>query len=60
MAAASYEITRDELREELDRQAKALLGISGAEFLDRFRKGALELDAAAVAHLAVFARLLND
>jgi hypothetical protein len=53
-------LTRDELRDELDRLAQEKLGLSADEFIARYRAGELDLDSPAVLRIAVLARLLND
>ena len=61
-AAVSVEyktVTREALRAELDRDARASLGVSGADFVARLRSGALNESSGVVARLAVLARLVT-
>jgi hypothetical protein len=60
MAAHAYKISRGELMAELDRMAQAELGISGDEFLARYRTGKLDKESPAIAQIAVLARLITD
>jgi len=60
MAAAAYKITRTELADELDKQARAKLGVSGDRFLNQLKAGELDLTDPATAELAVLARLITD
>ena len=53
-------LTREEIAEELDRYATARLGMSGAEFFERWRAGQLDEFDPKVARLAVLARFLTD
>lgn len=65
MATAEHQsaiehLTREEIREEIDRYASARLGMSGEEFLERRRAGELDEFDPKVARLAVLARFLTD
>ncbi len=66
MATAEHEIvydiaTRDELRAELDKLARERMGITGDEFLERWRAGDLDEFSPTVSGVtAVLARLITD
>ncbi len=51
--------TRDEILSELDGSARELLGISGDEFLARWRSGELDRSDPAVGQVGVLARLIR-
>lgn len=51
------ELTREQILELIDERARYLLGISGEEFMRRYRAGELE-DAPAEAPIAVLADLV--
>jgi hypothetical protein len=55
------ELTRDEGRALLDRQAQRVLGISGEEFLRRYKAGEYaDTDTPAVARVALLVHLANE
>jgi hypothetical protein len=54
------QVTRDELRTEVDRYACERLGMSGEDFLTRWRAGELDEFSPTVSRIAVLARLLID
>jgi hypothetical protein len=65
MAIAEHDViyehvTRDELLTELDRLARARLGMSGDDFLAQWRAGELDEFSPTVSRLAVLARLITD
>jgi hypothetical protein len=55
------ELTRDEGRALLDRQARRELGISGEEFLRRYKAGEYaDIDTPAVARVAMLVHLADE
>jgi hypothetical protein len=57
--ASTIEFTTQEIREQLDREARARCGLSGADLIQAYNEGALN-DPGAVADLLALADLLND
>jgi hypothetical protein len=53
-------LTRAEIRDELERLAPERLGMTGAEFFERWHRGDLDDFDPKVARLAVLARLLTN
>lgn len=60
VAIETSSVTPDRVRAELDQTARERFNLTGEEFLERYRTGALDLTAPAVARVAILARIVED